>query len=165
MRFVLARLAQLDTVTVAESRTPVSPALRGFEERRKLSSGGRFVDETELRKHDARTLGTVIVMRIPGLRVVSTPRGVFLASLRSNSAPSGRAFDPGAPGTCWVTVYRDGALLYDGTMVGVAPPDFGRLQAQDYAAVEFYQVAATPPEFRGTSTGCGTLLLWSRERK
>jgi hypothetical protein len=163
-RFVMARLAQLDTVTVAESR-PVSPVLRGFEERRRLGGGGRFVDETELRKHDARTLGTVIVMRIPGLRAVSTPRGVFLASLRSNTGSTGRAFDGGAPGTCWVTVYRDGSLIYDGTMTGATPPDVGRLQAQDYAAVEFYQVASTPPEFRGTSTGCGTLLLWSRERE
>jgi hypothetical protein len=163
-RFVMVRLAQLDTVTVAESRLPVSPALRGFAERRRLGGGGRFVDEAELRKHDARTLGSVIVMRIPGLRAVSTPRGVFLASLRSNTGPTGRAFEAAAPGTCWVTVYRDGSLIYDGTMVGATPPDFNRLNAQDFAAVEFYQVAATPPEFRGTSTGCGTLLLWSRER-
>jgi hypothetical protein len=35
----------------------------------------------------------------------------------------------------------------------------------DLAGVEFYPETGTgPPEYNATGSGCGTLLLWTRER-
>jgi hypothetical protein len=60
-------------------------------------------------------------------------------------------------------VYLDGAVLYDGTQPAAPPPNFDRFQAQDFLSVEFYGAATAPPQFRGTFSACGILLLWTRE--
>jgi hypothetical protein len=71
-----------------------------------------------------------------------------------------------------VTVYLDGVRIYDASMELYAKvqgatirPDFGRLTARDYAAVEFYAGGATiPAQYNATGSDCGVLLLWTRER-
>jgi hypothetical protein len=75
-----------------------------------------------------------------------------------------------ASGACYATVYVDGALYYtkatDAPGVRTSgPPDMRRLDANDYAGIEFYPGGATiPPQYNGTDSGCGVLLLWTRER-
>jgi hypothetical protein len=159
---VLMSLTQLDSVAVVAPKTEhATVTIRAFEERRRRGVG-RFLDQDDLRRDETRTLATALAQRIPGVTAVVTGAGTFLASSRSAADRSGRALGRRVqPGTCWVTVYRDGVLLYDGSQSGVSPLSFDRLKTGDFAAIEFYSEATAPPEFRGAS-GCGTLVLWSR---
>jgi hypothetical protein len=45
------------------------------------------------------------------------------------------------------------------------PSDLSRLSIKDLAGVEFYPREGTaPPPYTAARLGCGTLLLWMRER-
>jgi hypothetical protein len=64
-----------------------------------------------------------------------------------------------------VSVFQDGIKLYDVGMTRATVPDFSRMDGLQFAAAEYYAGgAATPPEYNQTSNGCGTLILWTRER-
>jgi len=107
------------------------------------------------------------VGRIPGVRQVYDGPASYLAASRAASG-AGPAFQQAARGSaCWVAVYIDGVLVYDGARMGpgAKPPDFSRLETDSFAGVEFYAGGASvPPQYNATSAGCGTLLLWTRER-
>ena len=137
----------------------ISPALTAFEERRKLGFG-HFISEAELRKNDQRGLPELLE-RIPGLRSVEDPftHKIRMASGRAiGDASHGSFRDNGKPTPCYITVYIDG--IRDAYV-----DDFRRLNIDQFAGVEFYEGAATmPAEFNTTGSGCGVLLLWTRER-
>ena len=142
----------------------ISPLLRDFEERRKQGFG-RFVTEADLRKRDNSRLSEVIRALVPGASMVPG-RGsqIWLAGHRAGGS-AGRAMNPG---NCYVTVYLDGVLTYSMTQGGPLtnpPPDFGTMMADQYAGIEFYAGGASiPMKYNKTDAGCGTLLLWTRER-
>ena len=44
-------------------------------------------------------------------------------------------------------------------------PDLNGFAVNQLAGLEFYAAGASiPPQFNATDDGCGTLLLWTRER-
>ena len=56
----------------------LSPALRGFAERRKNHATGYFIDEATLRKEENRPLGNVLVAHAPGATVKQMSSANFL---------------------------------------------------------------------------------------
>lgn len=141
----------LDTVTTtAVRRTYFSPGLREFEERRRMGQG-KFVSETEFRRAGSRLLSDVL-RKVPGMAVVPARGSAYYAVATRRSA-------------CPLTVYLDGLPLYDRVLSrGIPPPDLNQFQAASFAGAEYYAAtAAAPVQFRDRS-GCGLLLLWTRER-
>jgi hypothetical protein len=100
----------------------------------------------------------------------------YFASRRAASSSSGPIFQQRKVSTdprdmqvngCWVSVYVDGALIYNGANApaGTPPPDANALETANYAAVEYYAGGASvPAEYNRTGNACGVLLLWTRER-
>ncbi len=168
--FTLVSQTNLDTVKTVSSQVKyVSPALRGFEERRANATSGYFVPAAELRKEDGKSLSGVIAQRVSGLvPIVTRGAGTMLASTRKQC--SGPVFQQKASTcqSCFVTLYLDGQLVYEADPErkdALPPPDFDRMAVGDYAAVEYYPGSGTAPvQFGRTSSGCGVLLLWTRER-
>lgn len=155
---VLAHATALEPVVVKDSAPKyLSPTLRAFEERMKAGFG-HFVTETEFRKDDGKPLANILLSHIPGIMRKLGPRGeTFLVSTRQPN--------------CYVNVYQDGVRMTDAVGTGMrsrvatAAVDFSHLDGTSLTAAEFYAGgAAVPPEFNATSNGCGTLLLWTRER-
>lgn len=164
LTIVLSPTTTLPTVHVTDSApTYVSPMLRGFEARRKQGFG-HFVTEDQFRKEDGKPLSYVLPARMPGITTVFGPRGqTFIVSSRKPC--QGPVFSACRQPDCYVSVYQDGVKVYDASMGPTAIPDFARMSTTEYAGAEFYAGGAVlPPEINGTSSGCGTLLLWTRER-
>ena len=152
-RFVLgARVAVLDSIEVrALGPTYLSPRLRAFEERRRMKLGGRFVSAAELRRSEMQQLSTVLLRRVPGVKLLRVRSGNAVASTR------GTTQDP-----CFVDVYLDGAPF---PPVVPGPLNIDELGVHLLAGVEFYPGGASlPPQYNRTGAGCGVLLLWTRER-
>ena len=161
---ILTRATQLPTVVVNDSAPKhLSLALRRFEEHR-AAGFGHFIDETEFRKHDNSTLANLITSRIPGVLTTPGPAGAKYV-VSAHKPCSGPALRQCKQNDCYVSVYIDNVKTFDAsTSPGAMRPDFERMSPIDYAAAEFYQGAEVPPEYNGTSSGCGVLLLWTRER-
>jgi CarboxypepD_reg-like domain len=163
--------ATLDTVSVkAPEKKYISPALRDFEERRKAGFG-YFIEEETMRKNNERRLIDVLAGYLPGIKVFSSGangsiRGEYVSSGRK--CGSGPAFLSCRSGTekCPVTLYLDGVLIFDSARDDAGQmPDLSRYNTRDYAAVEYYAGgASTPIKYNATSSGCGVMLLWTRER-
>ena len=161
----LTRATQLATVVVKDSAPKyIAPGLRGFEERR-AKGIGQFIDEAEMRKNDEKTLAELLVARMPGMtRVAGRSGATYIASARKSCSGPALGSNCRAP-NCFVSVYVDGVRTYDASMNATQIPDFGRLNPRDYAAAEFYAGGASVPvEYNATNSGCGVLLLWTRER-
>jgi carboxypeptidase family protein len=173
--FILAPVvAVLDTVrttTVGQRRLP--PGLAGMEERRRAGQGGYFITENILRDSDARQMSGVISGRIPGVSQVFIGSSVYLTSGRTagDGGPVFRKKPPGSVNQCFVTVYMDGVRIWNGPWDGpgdrehAPPPDFGHMGVTEYGGIEYYPGGASlPMQFNATGSGCGTLLLWTRDR-
>jgi len=157
--------AQLDSVVVnAAPRKYISPALRGFEERSKAGFG-HFFSDSALRKNDERQLSSLLRQMPGGMVGMGNHGAAFFVSSRKLCLGSsmGRCNPP----NCYVTVYLDGAVIYSPAAIRPPPPapDMNRIPVRELAGVEFYPGTATvPPQFSTPNDGCGTLLLWTRER-
>jgi len=169
--FVLKPIAtQLDPVhTQAAAATKYrSPALNQFEERRLSGKGGYFISDSVFRTNEPERL-TDVIGRIPGLQKIPDRAAVYIASSRS-SGDGGLVFQSAnkKPATthCYVTVYIDGVLRWQGPASQTNPPfDLNTIQVSDLAGAEFYAGGASlPVQFNATGTSCGVLLLWTRER-
>jgi hypothetical protein len=158
LTIVLAHATMLAPVVVTDSApTYLSSRLRAFEERRKAGFG-YFITEAEMRKSDNHSMANTIVSHLPGLIAVPGPRGTATYVASARKACSGPVMWRCNGPSCIVDVYQDGVLM-------AGPIDMDRLQVTDYAAVEFYHGGAeSPAQYNSTRNGCGTLLLWSRER-
>lgn len=159
---LLQPLAQLlpTTVTKDSASSYISPALRAFEERRRLGLGGQFIDEAELRKADNRSM-TNVVRSIPGIRIDCKRGGSIYTTHKPGEcwAVSNRALSRYAAGgvACEIDVYVDGVQVFDN--------DLEKFRVDQFAAVEFYPGGASiPAQFNKTGSACGILLFWSRER-
>jgi hypothetical protein len=153
--------------TVAAAVRYTLPGLRGFESRRSTRSAGFFIAEVEFRTHENEQLSNAIISRIPGLRVNASGNGAtyLSSSIKQCRNRSFSANDRCVP--CYVTTYIDGVLSYNADITDERsePTDFGRISMKDLAGVEFYPREGTaPPPYTAARLGCGTLLLWMRER-
>ncbi len=159
----LERVASLDTVrSVAAEGKFISPALRGFEERRR-GGFGSFIPDSLLRLRENSKLSDLVRM-LPGLGTVAGASGSYYA-VSSRDTRSGRmVFSPGQPGRCYVSIYIDGVLVFEHPpSPGNPPRNLEDFSVSTLGGVEFYASSATtPPQFKQSQ--CGTLLLWSREK-
>jgi hypothetical protein len=165
---VMKRATELPAVITRDSAPHyISPALRGFEQRRASHTAGYFIDEKALRKEDNRPLGNVLIAHAPGVTVKQISSAAFLLK-------SPRCSNGGQP-----DVYVDGVMIGHAPDIrwpgssrvrGSAdtrdvPIDLSQFQVSDLGGVEYYpDNAAMPAQFSRTSTGCGALMLWTRER-
>jgi hypothetical protein len=119
-----------------------------------------------MRKNDDETLADLLTSTLPGLQSVPGPGGSkYVASSRRPA--QGPALRGCPTANCYVSVYIDGVRTFDAsTMTDRSQvPDFGRMNPRDYAAAEVYACGASvPAQYNATISGCGVLLLWTRER-
>jgi hypothetical protein len=152
--------AQSTQAVVADAHRFVSPVMQGFEVR-SHSGFGHFITDSTLRATSDTRLSNVLEQHIPGIVFGSgNVAGEFPISTR---ACAGVAC--GAP-RCYVRVYVDGTLTFDGTpgMRDVEGVDVSHLRTQDFSGIEYYSsMSGLPARYGGQNSDCGTLLLWSRE--
>lgn len=179
---IMRHIAELPAVvTKADSeRRWISPALRGFDERRRIRITGYFIADSVLRSDEGRPLANVLA-RVPS---VITKNGVGTATYLLKSPRC----DAGGP----PQVYLDGVPLNPdmnpdvrGLMkqpqksalgqpirgsgpennIDNVPFDLTRFQVSDLAGVEWYpDNDLIPAEFAQSTRRCGALLLWTREK-
>ena len=176
-RWFLMRPAPVDlrpvVTTAAPEQRNISPALRDFEERRR-SGFGHFISEKDLRDGDNRDFANILVGRIPGLlrfRVPMDDQGghgqIYVGSARKCGYGPAIIGCKGQGSYCPVTLYVDGVVVYSAANQKdeSAIPDLAQFRTSDYAGVEYYPGgAALPARFNMTSSGCGAMLLWTREK-
>lgn len=162
--FMLQRVAnRLDTVRVFAPAVP--QRLEAFETRRRMAIG-RFLTDSVLEKEGNRSLASVLVSHLPGLRLVADTPATFMTIVATGTSGSAWDFNSIATGTCKVDVYLDGFPLID---------HLESVFTSDLAGVELYDMASAPPQYRqsspmgaaaaGRSTrfaSCKVLLLWTR---
>ena len=74
VRIVLSRAVSLPALVANDTaRRYISPALNGFEERRRTGVGGYFITDSTLRKEENRLLGDVMRGHIPGAMLAEGP--------------------------------------------------------------------------------------------
>ena len=162
-------------VTRDSVRSYVSPALRGFEERRLSGHGGSFVSEATLRAEQDRTLGNLIRVHVPGVTVLQSGRVDFAVTRREGQLCQVDVWLDGLPVSVRSTsAVRTAIPLPKPKLPGDPVPtdkpanvptnDLTTFDPRDLAGVEYYSAATTPAQFNRTGSGCGVLLLWSRER-
>ena len=164
-----AQPVTLDTVrTSTPERKYISPNLRDFEERRTSGRGGYFIDDSTLRKEQNRPMLNILMGRIPGLtRVRVPPNRVFVGTARKCAAGPELLNCKGSNSACPVTLYVDGVRVFDAANSPLPSdvPDLGLFRPEEYAGIEYYPGGASlPAKYGAASSGCGVLLLWSRER-
>jgi len=150
---VFERAQQLPAVVTTDSAPRwISPALTGFEERRKQGLG-YFIPSDVLRKEENRPLGNVLRARVPGIDVWTgrLPRDKTTKTVLRSARPEWKGY-------CYPDVYLDGVLVTD------TPADLSQYSTMDIGAIEFHTTATLPIQFNHSSSLCGALLLWSRER-
>ena len=148
----------LERVRVETEGVAPSAKISIFEERRKRSPGGKFLDAKEIQKWEGRRTGDMFAT-IPGV-------DLHRAGMKSYATGS-RAIPPLTPSSrgepCYMDVYLDGALIYSKAAAGAQPFDLNSIPASHLAAVEVYSSAANiPPELNRTSKGCGVIALWTK---
>ena len=153
------RAPMLPTVVTTDSGPRyTSPTLKAFQERSK-AAGGTFITEAVLRKREDDKLNEVLAGNVAGVQFNQNGAGVYLTSARSSMASGGR---------CMPEVYLDGVRfqkLPDFKIKAIVGVDLNQFDVRTLGGVEFYPGGATlPPEFNGIGSGCGALLLWTRER-
>jgi hypothetical protein len=161
---LMRRITELppSIITSQPGSIHLSGFLRGFDERKKNAATGYFITDSLLRREENRTLADVLRAHAPN--VVIGHDGRFGELL--NRAPS-CTIGEGPP-----QVYLDGVPLASPigltSMRGNSTPlsfDLSQFNVSDLGGIEWYsENSRLPVEFAHTSTRCGSLLLWTRER-
>ena len=148
LTITLHRLTELSAVAVVDSAPRyISPALRGFEERRRTMAGGQFIPESVIRKEEDRYVASFWRAHLPTAVIIEG---------RGGSVGLGRSPQCGAGGRPAVIV--DGVLL-----AGVV--NLAEYPLTTLAGIEYYPTnSVAPAQFGGTSLSCGAVLLWTREK-
>jgi hypothetical protein len=151
----------LETVhTTAANTAPkhfISSELNDFEERRKRHLGGNFLADSELSTTTNHSLARLLQSKFSNI----SPLGDYIRAGRDHV--KGNPLIPGSP-PCIPRLYIDGTLTFDPASKGATPPDLAHEDPSLYSGVEFYSDGASmPARFNSTNSGCGVLLLWSRE--
>lgn len=156
--FLKRRITMLGEVNVRDSAPAIVPAkLREFNERRRASVGGQFLDSTVIAKWVNRRTGDLF-STLSGVDVKRGGSAAFLSG--SRAPPSIRAgVSSSRPPPCFMDIYLDGAPV----ALGNRAFDVNSLGLNHIAAIEVYSGPAnTPPQYNRTSNGCGVVLIWTR---
>lgn len=142
------------------------PALEasGYYERQ-ASGLGRFLGRDELERRRGSRLAQVLD-DVPGVRLYRDRRGnefVTFDAAQSNGAI--RRAQTGAPNACQPLFFLDGTLVSSGTPNGPEGTLINDLlQPDDIEAIEVYSSASRlPPQYNGSSSACGVVLIWTRK--
>ena len=176
---LMHRVTELPKVTTTAPETKyISPALRGFEERRKMALSGYFIGDSVLRAEENRALGDVLKAHAPSVIIYNGKANAnwLVQSPRCMMGGPPQVYIDGVaisaplappPGTSPVKPSTRGfggsaaAQAKDASM----PFDLSLFKVMDYAGVEWYpDNDQAPIEFAHTSGRCGALMLWTRER-
>ncbi len=117
--------------------------------------GGYYVSARQLASSPDESLGQILAMRIPGVRVVYGGQhgSEYLVSTRGEG-PNALATNAGAA-LCYIQVFVNGSFVPDG--------DISWLYPTDLAGAEYYDVTRTPPAYRRPNGQCGALLVWMKD--
>ena len=146
----------LGEVVVRDSATPlVSAKLREFDERRRASAGGKFLDSTVISRWESRKTGDLL-STVSGVDVQRQRSAAFVLGSRATASP----FRVSArPVPCFMDVYLDGAPV----AVANTSFDVNSIGLNHIVAIEVYSGPAnTPAKYNRTSGGCGVVLIWTR---
>jgi hypothetical protein len=147
---LVAIATSLDTVRVRSS-DGLTPAMRGFEERRRRG-GGKFFTMQEISRMQVRTVSDIL-RRAPGIQIQNVS-GVFGPNDAVRSSRTGNR-------PCPLLFFVNGSPF-------PMQPDVtinNYISASDVAAMEVYSGASeVPPQFNsGLSTArCGVVVIWTR---
>lgn len=159
----MTHVTELQTVTVKGTRY-LSPALRGFEDRRLHGATGYFVTDSVLRKSEGHTLANVLIAKIPGVKISQQGHASYL--MRSPRCSNGGPPDVYVDGVPLVREPPLAAILknHGKPTQTVYPIDLSQVDVSELSGVEYYPDGASLPiQFSHTTQGCGALLLWTRE--
>ena len=140
----------LDTVRVTSS-DGLTPAMRGFEDRRRRGAG-KFFTMQDIARMQVRTVSDIL-RRAPGIQIQNVS-GVFGPNDAVRSSRTGNH-------PCPVLFFVNGApfpLQRDVTINNY-------VAASDVAAMEVYSGASeVPPQFNSglSSARCGVVVIWTR---
>ncbi len=167
---LFARVSQLPQINVVEQPNRLMPP--GFEDRMRLGFGG-FIQDSTLRKHERFSLSNVLTGQVPGVRIAAIDgRSIVTSSRGGQNLGAATQSEPG--GRCPMAIWVNGvqtwspALRPRNRLAGArAPgvsgaPDLNQWLVQDLEAIEVYQAASVPAQFRGAGSGCGVVVLWLR---
>ena len=165
---MLDQAQQLDSgVVVAEAPPRTWPP--GFDARKK-EGFGQFVTDSALRRFEHTTLSNVLQSRVGRVRFKRLlGRNVAFSSRGGGASISAR----GRIEDCYYSIWLDGVLIYEFTPTDPSdptqrirlPPDLDRFTVVGLEAIEVYTAAQVPSQYRGGSTGCGAILLWTRTQR
>lgn len=179
VRVALAKDIVLSTMQVTGvAPRYISPALQGFEERKKLNMGGYFVDDSVLRKEEGRKLGDVLRSHVPGVMLSEGAHSAInlLKSPRCVSGGPPQVYLDGVPLAAEIpsSDVRDrpgnasgsgGPTTRRQQNAAIPPFDLTNFLVSNLAGVEYYPDGTSLPiQFDHSSERCGALLLWTRER-
>lgn len=177
----VVKVAAAQLLAQVEVSAPVvSARMAGFEERRKQGQG-RFITAEELEKVNHRQLtdvvaglgGSLRIIRNQGVGYLSNGQQQAAGALREGTAPPAskqmvfsEATEGGRLRGCLVQIYVDGLRIYGmGPDKNETPPNIDEFLVRNIQAIEFYSSpSTTPAEFQSTTSQCGTLVIWTRER-
>lgn len=149
LAFDLAR-TPVELPELKVTATAGAAARNGFEQRRRLATGGYFLTGEELVKR-----GTIRVEEafrtIPGMRVTSAG----LNDYRILSTRGGSGF----AGECEPTVFIDGTRIPLDPDAGLSLP----VVPQEVQGIEVHQGPGSAPiEYRSVGQNCGVILIWTK---
>lgn len=133
----------------------LTPAMRGFEERRARGSG-HFLNRREIARMQAR-LFTDLLRRVPGVQIQPMPgpfgTGEMVRMARATGVMGARA--------CPVLFYVNGSPF---PVTGDIPINF-YIDPDEVVAVEIYSgMSQIPPQFNSNllNARCGVIVIWTR---
>jgi hypothetical protein len=154
---VVRRVVRLAPLTATAGPRSVSLASVGFYERQRAGVG-RFLDDRRLHRVRGRVLSDEL-KTVPGVRVVPSSGGIdartFAMSTRGMTGI-------GQAGQCWMDVYLDGTLVAGPSLGPVYSISMDEIPTAQLEAVEVYQNAEIPAQYRNSHSACGVILMWTR---
>lgn len=142
---LLTMKAMLDTVKITASR--VRNNLTGFEDRRRSAFGRYMTPEDVARRQPIVT--SDLFRNVPGVRVERTERGDSYFAVRGIFADR-----------CASAVYIDG---FNMSVLSVEEID-NFVHPDEVAGIEIYAAGTAPAQFQPGLSGCGSIVIWTKQR-
>jgi hypothetical protein len=158
----VTNLKEVDVRATVTANRAFAIKLAEFEERRALGQG-RFLTGDDFEKAEGRTATTILLAKVPGLRVVQSNGRRWLASTRGgqSAVDRNRNMERIPPG-CYLQVVVNGRVEFSGQQ-GQAMYDIDALNSKDIIGLEYYTVSSTPMQFLSTgASACGTVVIWTK---
>lgn len=148
--FTLTKVTTLSEVTTTAS----TAWIKDFDENRRIGLG-QFVTRDQLAKQESQRLSEIFAM----MRGVKLVRGkgtaAYVSSSRGTRSVSG--------GACFAQVFLDDKPMYMGR-AGEPPPNINEFLALQLEAVEYFAgPSETPAKYSALNSGCGVIVLHTRQ--